>query len=107
MARPFKGFDLELIEKLATIHCTNTEIAAAIKCDQSLLSKPRYSLVIRKGKEKGKISLRRKMFETAMGGNVTMQIWLSKNILGYSDKIEQKVNEQTGFRIIVEDYTKK
>lgn len=88
MARPFKGIDLDLIEKLAAIHCTNTEIAATVGCDSSLLSKPRYSGIIAKGKERGKTSLRRKMFETAMGGNVTMMIWLSKQLLGHVDKKE-------------------
>lgn len=90
VARPKKGFDLTLIEKLAAIHCTNTEIAATIGCSISLLSKPSYSKIIAKGKEVGKISLRKKMYETAMSGNVTMQIWLSKQQLGMSDKIEQR-----------------
>ena len=104
MARPRKGFDLDTIEKLASIHCTNTEIASVIGCDVSLLSKPRYSQVIAKGKDRGKISLRRKMFDTAMGGNVVMQIWLSKQMLGYTDKVEQK-QHQDGFKVIVQDYS--
>lgn len=93
MARPGpKGLnlDLELIEKLAAIHCTNLEIAATVGCDASLLSKPRYSEIIQKGRERGKISLRRKMWDTAMGGNVTMQIWLSKQYLGMTEKVEEK-----------------
>jgi len=31
------------------------------------------------------------MFDTAMDGNVTMMIWLSKQMLGYSDKVEKKL----------------
>jgi hypothetical protein len=92
MARPFKGIDLDLVEKLASIHCTNKEIAAMVNCDPSLLSKKNYSAIIEKGKEKGKISLRRKMFETAMNGNVTLMIWLSKQYLGFTDKVEQTVD---------------
>ncbi len=108
MARPRKGFDLEVIEKLAVIHCSNTEIAAIIGCDVSLLSKPRYSQCIAKGKERGKMSLRRKMFDTAMGGNVTMQIWLSKQYLGFADKVESKLGAgDPGFKIVVEDYANK
>lgn len=91
MARPLKGFNLELIEDLASIHCSNTEIAAVVGCDSSLLSKKGYSEVIAKGKERGKRTLRRKMFDTAMGGNVVMQIWLSKQYLGMTDKIEEKI----------------
>lgn len=81
-----KHIDLGLIEKLAAIHCTNTEIASTVGCDSSLLSKPKYSEIITKGKERGKMSLRRKMWDTAMNGNVTMQIFLSKQMLGYADK---------------------
>lgn len=40
---------------------------------------------------KAKQNLRRKQYETAMGGNVTMQIWLGKQWLGQSDKIEKDV----------------
>lgn len=87
MARPPKyDINLDTIEKLAMIHCTNTEIASVIGCDVSLLSKPNYSQIVTKGKEKGKMTLRRKMYETAMGGNVTMCIWLSKQLLGFSEK---------------------
>ena len=105
-----KHLDLHLIEKLAAIHCTNTEIAAMLGCDSSLLSKPKYSEIIAKGRERGKTSLRRKMYETAMGGNVTMMIWLSKQILGHTDREVVKHSTETdgsGFKIIVEDYTKK
>lgn len=89
--RPSKKLDLDLIEKLAAIHCTNTEIAATIGCDSSLLSKKNYSEIVRKGRERGKQTLRRKMFETAMGGNVTMMIWLSKQILDMTDKKEETI----------------
>jgi len=105
-----KHLDLVLIEKLAAIYCTNTEIAAMLGCDSSLLSKPKYSEIITKGKERGKISLRRKMYETAMGGNVTMMIWLSKQILGYSEREVVKHSTEAsgqGFKITVEDYTTK
>lgn len=86
MARPRLKIDLDQVEKLAAINCTNTEIAAVLGCDSSLLSKPRFSGVIAKGRERGKMSLKRKMWDTAMGGNVTMQIWLSKQMLGYTEK---------------------
>lgn len=105
MARPRLDLDLKLIEQLAMIHCTNLEIAAIIGCDPSLLSKPRFSELIIKGKEKGRMSLRRKMMDTAMSGNVVMQIWLSKQYLGMSDKVESKVD--SGTKVIIEDYTKK
>jgi hypothetical protein len=35
------------------------------------------------------------MYEVAMKGNATMMIWLSKNMLGYADKVETKTDEGT------------
>lgn len=87
---PSLNLDLSLIEKLAAIHCNNKEIASTVGCDPSLLSKRNYSIIIQKGKERGKASLRKKMWETAHGGNVSMMIWLSKQYLGMSEKIEEK-----------------
>src|SRR5271165_1222627 len=106
MARPSKDLDLDLIEKLAAIHCTNTEIAATIGCDSSLLSKPRYSEIITKGRERGKLSLRRKMWDTANNGNVTMMIWLSKQYLGFTDKQATELSGPGGeaIKIVIEDY---
>ena len=34
------------------------------------------------------MSLRRKQFETALAGNVTMMVWLGKQYLGQKDKTE-------------------
>lgn len=89
MARPRKDIKPEQVESLAAINCSYAEIAAVVGCDVSMLNR-RFKQVIQKGREQGKSSLKRKMWETAMGGNVTMMIWLSKQMLGYTDKIEQK-----------------
>lgn len=39
---------------------------------------------------KMRIKLLQKQFESAMAGNTTMQIWLGKQILGQTDKIQTK-----------------
>jgi hypothetical protein len=88
MARPRLQLDEEQIHKLAAINCSLAEIGAVVGCDVSTLTR-RYASVIEKGREHGKSSLKKKMYEIAMGGNVTMCIWLSKQMLGYTDKIEQ------------------
>lgn len=46
-------------------------------------------------KTKGNDTLREKMYEVAMNGNVTMLIWLSKNWLGFSDKVTQEEKDVT------------
>ena len=93
MARP-KKYDIkpDEVEKLASFGCTNTEIASFFGCDESLIRKS-YSEYLAKGRDKGKIRLRTMMWKTAENGNVSMQIWLSKQILGMSDKQEVKTME--------------
>ena len=88
-------------EKLCAINCTLEEIAGWFKCSPDTIerwSKKTYGVtfaeVYKKNSSQGKISLRRKMFETAIGGNVTMMIWLSKQHLGMSDKVEEKAEVQ-------------
>lgn len=88
MARPIKKLDQQAIQKLAQMHCTYEEIAEF--CDVSTKTLQRnYVHLIKKGRELGKISLRRAQFEKAIGGNVAMQIWLGKQHLDQKDKIEQ------------------
>ena len=47
----------------------------------------------KKGFESGKASLRRKQYEVAMGGNCTMLVWLGKQYLGQTDKIDASVKD--------------
>lgn len=89
MARPRLDINEEQVEELASINCSIEEIAAVVDCDRATLHR-RFATVIQKGRERGRQSLKRKMWGIAMGGNVTMCIWLSKQMLGYTDKVEQK-----------------
>ena len=88
MARPKKfNIDTKQIEKLASFGCSNTEIAEFYGCDESLIRKS-FSESLLKGRAKGKIRLRQLQWKSAEKGNVTMQIFLGKNMLGQQDKIE-------------------
>ena len=91
MARPKKyNIKPEDVEKLASYGCSNSEIASFFGCDESLISKS-YSRNITKGKEKGKIRLRQMQWKAAERGNVSMLIWLGKQVLGQTDKQEVEV----------------
>ena len=88
MARPKKyDIDTKQVEKLAALGCTNTEIASFFGCSKDLISKS-YSTNVAKGKEKGKIRLRKLQWNAAEKGNVPMLIWLGKQVLGQTDKQE-------------------
>tara|TARA_A100001201_G_C4044857_1_gene187843 strand:- start:12 stop:317 length:306 start_codon:yes stop_codon:yes gene_type:complete len=89
MARPKKyNISKEEVYKLASYGCTNVEIADFYGCDESLIRKS-YSENLTKGRANVKIRLRQLQWDSAEAGNVTMQIFLGKNILGQQDKIEQ------------------
>lgn len=64
-------------------------MAAVLECDESTLTR-RFAQVIKDGRSHGRMSLKRKQWEMAMGGNITMLIWLGKQNLGQTDKVEQR-----------------
>lgn len=88
MARPTKKIDPELLDKLAAIHCTMEEMAAVFDCSVDTLER-RFADVIKKGKAKGRASLRRLQYESAQKGNTGMLVWLGKQLLNQRDQPEQ------------------
>lgn len=103
--RPLKEIDIDLVGKLAHIHCTKREIASIVGCDVDLLDTARISPVLLKGFDEGKMSLKRKMFEIALKGNATMLIWLSKQYLGHRDKQPDEVS-QVNYTVVVHEVPK-
>ena len=85
MARP-KKYQIEpsQIQKLSALGCTNTEIADFFGCDESLIRKS-YSEFLTKGRAEQKLRLRQLQMKSAEKGNVTMQIWLGKQILNQAE----------------------
>ena len=90
VGRPKTKIDYELAEKLASIMCTQEEIATMFDCDVRTLQRDEeFCRVYKKGLDKGRMSLRRKQFSKAVNeGNATMLIWLGKQHLGQTDKVE-------------------
>jgi hypothetical protein len=87
MARPKKDIDPDQVKKLAAIDCSYSEMASVLNCDEKTLTN-RFSQVIKEGRESGCASLKRKQFEIAMSGNVSMLIWLGKIRLKQKDTTE-------------------
>lgn len=88
MARPRKQVSERQIFKLASILCTDEEIAAVLDVSADTLTR-RFAEALKRGRQVGKKSLRRKQFQLAMKGDRTMLIWLGKQHLGQTDKVEQ------------------
>ena len=87
---------VETIKSLASIQCTDEEIASVLGCSVDLLTNKNNRDVFTEAKEagqySGKASLRRMQFKTAEAGNATMQIWLGKQYLGQKDEQELAIS---------------
>lgn len=94
--RPKKEIDFDMVDNLLGIMCTGEEVADILGVDYDTLNarikeqfKVSFSDYIREKQSKGKASLRRRQYLTAVEeGNPTMLIWLGKQYLGQKDKQE-------------------
>jgi hypothetical protein len=81
------------IENLAKIQCTEIEAAAVLEVSQPTFNRflnnnEKAAIAWHNGAQQGKASVRRWQFKSAEGGNVSMQIWLGKQLLDQKDKHE-------------------
>lgn len=88
-----KEIDQAQFEKLCAILCTEEDIAGFFSVSVDTIErwckrtyKQTFAEVYKKKSATGRVSLRRKQYEVAMGGNVGMLIWLGKQFLGQRDK---------------------
>lgn len=98
MARPVKEINKEQFESLCNLQCTLDEIAGFFKCSRDTIERwcvrtyeINFADVFKKYSQNGKISLRRSQFRLAET-NASMAIWLGKQYLGQTEKIEAVTN---------------
>jgi hypothetical protein len=111
MAHPKISLDWSKIDKLLQSHCSGVGISGLIgvhvntlyrKCeeDKGMKFEEYRHLKMAEGKE----LLRQKQFSVAMGGDKTMLVWLGKQYLDQSEKINAKSEISTTLRpILVSD----
>ena len=99
--RPPKPIDWVEAERLALMQCTQKEIASWYYITHETLVEryekefgETFSNWYEKHSANGKSSLRRRMYKAAMDGNVTMMIWLSKQMLGMRDRIDEVTDQK-------------
>jgi len=99
MARTKATIDWNRIEHMAIAGSNGVQIAAAIGIDYDTLvnrfhdeisHNSDFSDYLQQKRQKGNDMLLRKQFEVALEGDRTMLIWLGKQRLDQSEKIEQK-----------------
>lgn len=94
MARPKLEIDSKVVETLAKVGATNCEIADHFCCNETTI-RTRFSEILTKARADRRIKLREFQWRSAEKGNVTMQIWLGKQELGQTEKIEEKKDIKT------------
>jgi len=108
--RPLIPIDWDQVDEMCSIQCTGEEIAGVLGVDYDTLSRAckreklcSFADYIGQKRSGGKSSLRRKQYTTAMEGNPTMLVWLGKNWLGQTDKLETFNDHQITAFEVVED----
>jgi len=117
MAKPNKtptglhkiDIDWDEFERLCAFQCTAEELALWFNCSKDIIErrvKERYNMtyaavMAQKGVE-GKVSIRRGLFQLGRKGNLGALIWLSKQHLGFADKMEQKLETKENKESLIE-----
>jgi DNA-binding transcriptional regulator YhcF (GntR family) len=97
--RPRKPVDLLTLERLAEIHCTMKEMASVFGVSVDTLER-NYADIIEKGREEGKASIRRMLFEHGRKGNSTALKYLIHNVL--KERVEEVVEkDDTQLKILI------
>ena len=96
-----KIIDHNLVMQMASEDCTAMEICAYLGINKDRLYKE-CGEALRLGRDMGNASLKRKMYELAMAGDVKLLIWLSKNRLGYRDQPVEELQDTT-LNVIIQD----
>ena len=98
MGRPQKQIDREQFEKLCSIQCTLEEIAGVFRCSEDTIERwckreigKTFAEAYKVYSVNGKISLRRLQFKLAEK-SAAMAIFLGKQYLGQTDKVETSLN---------------
>lgn len=95
--RPKKEYkyDKNLIRDLASVFCTQEEIASIMGVSYRTLQRDEeFCRLYEIGRNDAKNSLRRAQFNSALKGNATLLVWLGKQYLGQKDIITVGNNDE-------------
>lgn len=90
MGRKKVKIDYDTVKNLAKICCTQEEIASVMGCSvKTLQRRKQFNKAYQDGLNDARASLRRLQWKSAASGNITMQIFLGKNLLGQRDRFAE------------------
>jgi len=105
VGRPRTEIDVDKLRSICLLNCTMPEIAAYLEIplrtlEDKVRENSEYQAIIKEGRERGKLSVRRKQFQIMESDNsVTMAIWLGKQLLGQRDKHDVVTEDKTGQKL--------
>jgi hypothetical protein len=95
MARPKSNIDWAKVDKMLQAHCDGVGIAGLLGIHEDTLymaCEEKYNMGFSAYKQlkqsEGKELLRQTMFSNAMKGDKALQIWLSKQYLGMTERVD-------------------
>jgi hypothetical protein len=95
--RPPIDIDLATVKKLASFMATDREIGAFLGLSTRTVARAKkhsdFQEAMDQGRNLAKLNLRRAQWAAALGGNITMMIFLAKCYLGMSDRGGESANE--------------
>ena len=99
------AINIEDVEKLAALQCTDVEIASflgvSVRTFERRKSQPVFAEAVERGKARGRVSLRRNLWTLANKGNPAANIFLAKNLLGYKDYFSNEHSGPDGGPIVI------
>ena len=97
--------DLEQVEKLCGLQCTDEELASFFRVNVRTIERRKeqsaFADAMSRGKAKGRLSLRRNLWGLAAKGNPAANIFLAKNLLGYKDYFSNEHSGPDGGPIVI------
>lgn len=99
MGRPRTEISEEAVELAASLGAPNTEIADFFGVTEAVIRK-RFSEILLKGRAARRMKLREFQWKAAERGNTAMLIWLGKQDLGQTEKIQQELSMVEGATFI-------
>ena len=113
IGRPRKEIPLEQLEALMRMAPTLKDTAAFFKCNVELIEdriKEYTGLTFPEFREQNmvhsRLNLIRKALQMADKGNTAMMIFCLKNLCGWADKMETKIDPKQAFQVVFNDKPK-
>lgn len=91
--RPKIEFDYDELYELSKTHCSFVDLAKFFNCSETTVNDryrddPEFKTAVDRGRFEAIKGLRRRQLELAMDGNTQMAIWLGKQLLGQTDRVD-------------------